>query len=542
MFSEMPLPPVAYERYFAESAHMERVKQVQSQLMQRPTDKLVTVGKRTSRHTITAYDKTQYFPIDVSPLDSILHIDKEQGVLYAESQVTTGTMASTLAPLRLMPLVVPELKDFTCAGLLNGQGIQTTSHRYGCFTNSVLAFQIVLGDGSVLNCSDSENEELFSAVFASWGTLGFVTAVAIKLMPCCQYVRSTYFHFENIDDYIAAFRAAIDSCTFMDGVVYTPSSYVLILGEFTEEKDDLPAYDPWDLEHQGSEWYYQHALSIFQDPVFASTAPEACLLLETQKKADCVRQDVIETVRFMSRSHRGLWWLIQSFCDNSWFLTKTRWGRASVDKIVEKASSRPQVKPATLQPHERERCFVLQDIGIALDRLKEGIEFVQKTLCVYPIWNGAIKVTGKLTTERTNFSKLKPPPYLVDIGIWGEPKVPDFRAARDVRAVQKFLGFPSFWGVSYYSKDELQEFFDFDRFNRVRQECKAEGVFPNLMDKIHFLDLEEASKPPIRAWRFVDAWRSKNVGSIAINFALTFGPHVFVLLLTSLLILGLHRR
>ncbi len=41
---------------------------------------------------------------------------------------------------------------------------------------------MILGDGSRVTCSATENPELFSAVPFSYGTLGFLTAVELDII------------------------------------------------------------------------------------------------------------------------------------------------------------------------------------------------------------------------------------------------------------------------------------------------------------------------------------------------------------------------
>ena len=68
-------------------------------------------------------------------------------------------------------------------GLVMGTGIETSSHKHGLFQHICVAFELVLSDGSLITCSKDENSDLFYAVPWSYGTLGFLTAVKIKIIP-----------------------------------------------------------------------------------------------------------------------------------------------------------------------------------------------------------------------------------------------------------------------------------------------------------------------------------------------------------------------
>lgn len=58
-----------------------------------------------------------------------------------------------LLPLGYTIPVLPELDDLTVGGLVSGVGIETSSHRHGLFQYICVHFELVLADGTVVNCS-----------------------------------------------------------------------------------------------------------------------------------------------------------------------------------------------------------------------------------------------------------------------------------------------------------------------------------------------------------------------------------------------------
>lgn len=94
-----------------------------------------------------------------------------------------GQLSETLAPLGWTIPIVPELDDLTVGGLVMGTGVESSSHIYGLFQHICLSYELVLADGSVIKCSETENSDLFYAVPWSYGTLGLLTAVEIKIIP-----------------------------------------------------------------------------------------------------------------------------------------------------------------------------------------------------------------------------------------------------------------------------------------------------------------------------------------------------------------------
>lgn len=159
--------------------------------------------------------------------------------------------------------VAPEIRDFTVAGLINGLGIESSSHRYGSFVDTIAAcvmlgrgdhvtlasrcpvmatlrrYEVVLGSGEVIIAAhDSpEHAELFDVLPGSYGTIGIVTAAAIKLAPAGRFVRTEYYLLPSTETYCAAMSRAIqhgeDQPDFVEGFQFSPTCGVLMLSSFT---------------------------------------------------------------------------------------------------------------------------------------------------------------------------------------------------------------------------------------------------------------------------------------------------------------------
>lgn len=80
-------------------------------------------------------------------LHDILSISTDKRTVTVEPMVTMGQITHSLLPLGWIIPVLPELDDLTVGGLVNGTGIETSSHRYGLFQHICVAFEIVLADG-----------------------------------------------------------------------------------------------------------------------------------------------------------------------------------------------------------------------------------------------------------------------------------------------------------------------------------------------------------------------------------------------------------
>ena len=129
-------------------SHADRVAAVARQVVSRPAGAKITIRKNTPGHSIRdqAY-KRGLHSVDVSALDQILEIDTERRLVRTEAQVTMGELAAATLAQGFVPAVVPEYRKFTVSGLINGEGIQSSSHRYGIFTNTLESVELVTAAG-----------------------------------------------------------------------------------------------------------------------------------------------------------------------------------------------------------------------------------------------------------------------------------------------------------------------------------------------------------------------------------------------------------
>ena len=139
------------------------------------------------------YKRARRFEVDLSDFCQVLHIDGPNLIARVEPYVTMGQLSAITCPLGYALEVVPELDDLTVGGLINGYGIEGSSHIYGLFSDTVVAYEIVLGDGTLARCmKDNEYSDLFYAIPWSQGTLGLLVAAEIRMIPVKKYMKLTY--------------------------------------------------------------------------------------------------------------------------------------------------------------------------------------------------------------------------------------------------------------------------------------------------------------------------------------------------------------
>lgn len=160
--------------------------------------------------------------------------------------VSMGQLTATLNPLGWTIPVLPEIDDLTVGGLVMGTGIESSSHKYGLFQHICVSYELVLSDGSLIKCSKEENQDLFYAVPWSYGTLGILTAVEIKLIPAKKYVKLTYKAVKGGDRIAKEFTEVSRNLNneFVEALGYSEEEVVIMTGVQTDdvENDKVSKY------------------------------------------------------------------------------------------------------------------------------------------------------------------------------------------------------------------------------------------------------------------------------------------------------------
>lgn len=400
---------VVFKMNSAPKMHDDKVKEVQRQIKEwlsgdksthlctaRPTWQTMSF-----RHSM--YKRT-FTNIQINLVD-VLEVDKENMTVRCEPLVTMGQLSRTLAPLGLALPVVPELDQLTVGGLVMGTGVETTSHVHGLFQHVCLEYELVLADGSVVNCSKDENADLFYAVPWSYGTLGFLTSVVIKVIPAKKYVRIHYYPFNNLSDLAKRFSQESlkpNPHQFVEALLYTRDSGVLMLGDMVDEVGRDGKLNPIGVWH--AEWFFKQ--------------------VEKHLKRKRTAIEYIPLRDYYHRHTRSLFWELQdiiSFGNN--FIFRYLFGWLMPPEVSLLKLTQPEAVTKLYN-----KAHVIQDMLIPIELLEKAIAFFHDEFEVYPIWLCPFKIfnnPGQLKIKPGEESQM-----FVDIGVYGVPKAKGFETVR----------------------------------------------------------------------------------------------------------------
>ncbi|KAK6796387.1 hypothetical protein RDI58_004088 [Solanum bulbocastanum] len=475
--------------------HDENVKKVVKRLKDRNGSKdglvctarkpWVAVGMRN-----VDYKRARHFEVDLSPFRNVLNIDTERMIAKVEPLVNMGQISRVTVPMNVSLAVVAELDDLTVGGLINGYGIEGSSHIYGLFSDTVVSYEVVLADGQVVRATkDNEYSDLFYAIPWSQGTLGLLVSAEIKLVPIKEYMKVTYKPVVGNLKEIA--QAYMDSFSPRDGdqdnrekvpdfvetMVYTPTEAVCMTGRYASKEEAKKKGNV--INNVGwwfKTWFYQHAQTAL-------------------KKGEFV--EYIPTREYYHRHTRSLYWegkLILPFGDQWWFRFFFGWAMPPKVSLL-KATQGEYIRNYYHENH------VIQDMLVPLYKVGDALEWVHREMEVYPLWLCPHRLyrlplktmvypePGFELHKRQGDTKYAQ--MYTDVGVYYAPgpilRGEVFDGIEAVRKLESWLienhGFQPQYAVSELTEKNFWRMFDGSLYENCRKKYKAIGTFMSVYYK-----------------------------------------------------------
>jgi len=115
-------------------------------------------------------------------LDRLHSIDRANGLVTVDAGIPLHQLNPLLAQNGLAMEILGDIDRQTLAGAVS-TGTHGSGAKFGSISTQVRALELVLADGSVVQCSATERPELFEAARVSMGALGVITKVTLQCVP-----------------------------------------------------------------------------------------------------------------------------------------------------------------------------------------------------------------------------------------------------------------------------------------------------------------------------------------------------------------------
>ena len=246
--------------------------------------------------------KDKMYKVQLGPLQDVLKIDTEALEVTVEPNVTIGFLNRLLVSKGVTLAVVPELDSLTIGGLLMGGGIESTSHKHGLFHRLAVEVELVTADGECLLVSEENHPDIFRALPMSYGTLGFIVSVKLRLLKYRPYIRLEYRPTTSLEETTALLeKEASGESHSVEGIAYSKDTAVIMSGTFVEECDV-----EWDKVNRLGRWYkpwfYTHVLDL----MFNNKDDN-----ENNNKTNRKYVEYIPTKDYFHRHNKCIFWMLR---------------------------------------------------------------------------------------------------------------------------------------------------------------------------------------------------------------------------------------
>jgi FAD/FMN-containing dehydrogenase len=425
--------------------HATKVARVARDLANHDPSRPISLRKKSVSHQVPkARDlRRGDDKIDVTDLTEILSIDPAKRICIAESGVTFVELVAATLRYGLVPIVVPELKTITIGGAVSGCSIESMSFRYGGFHDTCLEYELITATGEVLTCTpDNEHRLVFQMIHGGFGTVGVLSKLTFRLIPAKRYVKLTYETYTTIADYQAAIarHAEANDLDFMDGIIHSPTRYVLSAGRFV---DDAPYSNRYD-------W-----MKVY----YRSTAERT--------------EDYLLTPDYFFRYDRGVTNVRpKSFVGRLLFgkwMSSTQWLRLGNKLHWLLRDKKPTI---TL------------DVFVPVSKVAEFLDWYERELGFYPLWCVPYRRVHDYEWLAPAFWKRLDDRMFFDLAIYGMRQHGDKNYHRMVeQKLEELGGIKTLIAHNYYSEDEFWSIWNKRDYDAVKAITDPKNVFRDLYTK-----------------------------------------------------------
>ncbi len=145
--------------------------------------------------------------LSTARLNKFISFDRINGTIECEAGVMLSDVLDLTVKQGYFLFVTPGTKFITVGGAIASDVHGKNHHSEGCFSDHLISFKLLTEHGDVLNCSSTENSELFWATVGGMGLTGIILSAAFKLRNIeTAYIRQESIKADNLDEIFALFE------------------------------------------------------------------------------------------------------------------------------------------------------------------------------------------------------------------------------------------------------------------------------------------------------------------------------------------------
>jgi delta24-sterol reductase len=421
------------------------------------------------------FDRSQI--IDVSHLNKVLSIDASTLTALVEPNVPMDKLVARTAAEGLLPPVVMEFPGITVGGGFVGTAGESSSFKHGFFDRTVIRAEVILANGTLVNCSATENAELFEGLRGSFGTLGVLTLLEIRLVPLQSWVEVTYHRTTSSGHAMEVLEAETkkDGNDYVDGVLFSRDLGVVVSGRLVSEPSS-PKIPVRRFSRPWNEWFWVHARSVVSSPSNNPRSPNV---------------ELVPIEDYLFRYDRGAFWMgmyaYHHFFVPFWYIF-----RVLLDYFMH-----TRIMYHALHASGYTDRYIIQDIAFPAGNAGAFVDYVGDKFGIYPLWLCPLRMDGRASMGHprpfegpVGGQKRSGQAYdsmYINVGVWGpypSSEVEYVRANRELEQKTSELGgLKWLYSRVFYTEDEWWQLYNKEKYDALRQKLGATGL-PSIWDKV----------------------------------------------------------
>ncbi|KAJ4357402.1 uncharacterized protein N0V89_001977 [Didymosphaeria variabile] len=451
--------------------HELAVERIRSRISHFYTTKTAFRVYHGSTNSTRHADFDRAYIVDVSALDNVLSIDPATKVAIVEPNVPMDALVRETMKVGLLPPVVMEFPGITVGGGFVGTAGESSSFKYGFFDRTVLSAEVVLANGDLVRASAKENQELFEGLRGSFGTLGVLTCVELKLIDLKSHVEVTYHPTTSIPSAMQKMQQETKKgdADYIDGILFSRTSGVVVSGRLSSQSPSstLPLRTfsrPWDP------WFYLHANRLSSLP-----APTT---------------ELVPIQDYLFRYDRGAFWM-GTYAFRHFLFPFTWLTRLLLDYLMH-----TRIMYHALHASGHTDRYIIHDVAFPAPNAAAFATYVDKAFGIYPLWLCPVRKDGRTSMGHPKTFRGEVPgkpqgavyeDEYINVGVWGpypSTEAEYVRANREIEAkVGELGGLKWLYSRVFYTEEEWWSIYDREAYDRLRGKFHA-GSLPSIWDKV----------------------------------------------------------
>ncbi len=447
--------------------HAAKVRAIQAQVraFAKRRQRVKIYHGSTNSTRLTTFEAGSY--VDVSDLGEVLELNPSLRTVTVEPNVPMDQLVEATLRVDLLPPVVPEFPGITVGGAIQGGAEESSSFREGLVHDTALAYEIVLGNGDVVMATRSKHADLFWGIAASYGSLGIITAVTLRLVPAKPYVRFTYERTASSQDTLRSLKrlASDPSASFLDAILFAPDVGVVMSGRLSDTQP-LPIAS---FHRATDEWFYLHA--------------------EQRARQHEKFEELVPIRDYLFRYDRGAFWM------GKHGLARLPIPFNRVTRFLFDWIARTRACHRFIQATGIMQQYIIQDFNLPLKTAHDFLSELDRTVGIYPLWLCPLR-PGDPRGWSANALRAN---LVINVGVWGSAPRDFSEFVRTNRALEQMTtrlgGRTMLYAQAYYPEAEFWQLYDRTGYERLRRTYQATVIFPTLYEKTHVQQRYAASIP-----------------------------------------------